>query len=61
METTGKSGVCAVGSVETLAIVLMDRGTDPWENVIKDVTYSEEGTYVAKEQERFWDSSSPTQ
>lgn len=28
METTGKNGVCAVGSMEAPAIVLMDRGTD---------------------------------
>lgn len=49
---------CAVGFVETPAIVLMDCGTDPWANVTKGVIYSEEGTSVAKEQERFWNSSS---
>ena len=47
METTGKNGVCAVESMETPAIVLMGCGPDIFitANVMKGITYSEEGTY----------------
>lgn len=40
-------------------MVFVDHGTDHWANVKKGVTYfSKEGTSVAEEHERFWNSSS---
>lgn len=60
VEIPGERGMPDRGFCGDQTMVLVGHGPDPPADVLKGITYLEGGTAVAKEQGRFWNSSSLT-